>query len=191
MLEEGVSLDSATHSAIPVFDVEIAAAFEGIVEQHQRRLIGLAYHMLGNLDEARDQAQEAFVRLWQQRDKRFDERTLAALLARIIVNLCIDRLREKKRRSFFPLNEENAVSTLRALDDPHRDAEAVELGETLAAAMARLKPRQKAIFILRDVEGRSVRETAEIIGCSDNNVLVNLHKARKNLRKWLAPYIKS
>jgi len=54
-----------------------------------------------------------------------------------------------------------------------------------------LKPRQKAIFVLRDVDGHSVRETAEIIGCSENNVLVNLHKARKNLRKWLSPYLRS
>jgi RNA polymerase sigma-70 factor (ECF subfamily) len=57
--------------------------------------------------------------------------------------------------------------------------------------MTKLKPRQKAIFVLRDVEGRSVRETAKIVGCSENNVLVNLHKARKNLRKWLSPYLKS
>lgn len=171
--------------------IDIASAFELLVKSHQRRIVGLAYHMLGNLEDARDQAQEAFVRLWQRQDLSLDESAATVLLTKITVNLCIDRLREIKRRRLFFIDDEKSSHALAARDDPRSDLESGELKAALAAATMKLKPRQKAIFVLRDVEGNSVRETAAIIGCSENNVLVNLCKARKNLRKWLMPYLKS
>jgi RNA polymerase sigma-70 factor (ECF subfamily) len=189
-LEED-SLTAVEESTLSESTIDIASEFELLVKSHQRKMVALAYHLLGNLEDARDQAQEAFVRLWQRKEKSLEERAIAALLTKITVNLCIDRLREIKRRRLFFLDDEKLAHSFASLDDPRREAESGELKAALAAATAKLKPRQKAIFVLRDVEGHSVRETAEIIGCSENNVLVNLHKARKNLRKWLLPYLKS
>lgn len=184
-------MTAVEESAVTASQVDVASEFEEIVKLHQRKIVAIGYHMLGNLEDARDQAQEAFVRLWQKKDESLDERAVAALLTKITVNLCIDRLREIKRRRLFFNDDEKLSSSFASLDDPRRDAEVGELKAALANAMTKLKPRQKAIFVLRDVEGRSVRETAKIVGCSENNVLVNLHKARKNLRKWLSPYLKS
>lgn len=189
-LEED-SLTAVEESDLSESQFDIASEFEEIVKSHQRKMVVLAYHMLGNLEDARDQAQEAFVRLWRQRDKPLDERAVAALLTKITVNLCIDRLREIKRRRLFFLDDEKLAHSFASLDDPRRDAEFRELKDAMAAATMKLKHRQKAIFVLRDVEGHSVCETAEIVGCSENNVLVNLHKARKNLRKWLGPYLRT
>lgn len=184
-------MTAVEESTLSESTIDIASEFELLVKSHQRKMVALAYHLLGNLEDARDQAQEAFVRLWQRKEKSLEERAIAALLTKITVNLCIDRLREIKRRRLFFLDDEKLAHSFASLDDPRREAESGELKAALAAATAKLKPRQKAIFVLRDVEGHSVRETAEIIGCSENNVLVNLHKARKNLRKWLLPYLKS
>ncbi len=184
-------MTAVEENALGEFQIDIASEFEEIVKSHQRKMVALAYHILGNLEDARDQAQEAFVRLWQRKDDPLDERAVAGLLTKITVNLCIDRLRQIKRRRLFFLDDERLAHSFASLDDPRCDAESGELRASLAAATAKLKPRQKAIFVLRDVEGRSVCETAEIIGCSENNVLVNLHKARKNLRKRLSPYLRS
>jgi RNA polymerase sigma-70 factor (ECF subfamily) len=152
-------------------------------------MVALAFRMLGNLEEARDQAQESFVRLWQHHNWPEEENARFALLTRILINLCIDRLRKRKRHPLLFWNTEELEPSLLSPDEPERELEAGELQTFLESCVARLKPRQKAVFILRDVESYSVLETAKIIGCSENNVLVNLHKARKNLRKWLAPFL--
>lgn len=164
--------------------------FEQIVNHHQRRLVALAFHMLGNWEEARDQAQEAFVRFWQQRHQPDEVNASFAYLARVVINLCIDRLRKRDRHRLFFWDMDEIDTALISTEEPERAVENDELKNLLESAVTRLKPRQKAIFILRDIEGYSVAETAEIIGGSENNVLVNLHKARKNLRKRLAPYLK-
>jgi RNA polymerase sigma-70 factor (ECF subfamily) len=153
-------------------------------------MVALAFRMVGNLEEARDQAQEAFVRLWQHHNWPEDENARFALLTRILINLCIDRLRKRKRHPLLFWEAQEMEPLLLSSNEPERELEAGELQAFMTSCLARLKPRQKAIFILRDVEGYSVLETAKIIGCSENNVLVNLHKARKNLRKWLAPYLR-
>ncbi len=162
--------------------------FEQLVTRYQQRMVALAFHMLGNLEEARDQSQEAFVRFWQHQHWPDDMDAGFAYLARIVINLCIDRLRKRKRHRVVFLDDE-IESSLLSSEEPERAVEADELQALLESAITRLKPRQKAIFILRDIEGYSVAETAKIIGGSENNVLVNLHKARKNLRKWLAPHL--
>lgn len=165
-----------------------AIEFEQLVTRYQQRMVALAFHMLGNLEEARDQSQEAFVRFWQHKHWPEDTGADFAYLARIVINLCIDRLRKRKRHRVFFLDDATE-SYLLSSEEPDHDMEAEELRALMESAVTHLKPRQKAIFILRDVEGYSVMETAKIIGCSGNNVLVNLHKARKNLRKWLAPHL--
>ncbi len=167
-----------------------AAEFEGIVKRNQRRLIAIGYRMLGNLEEARDLAQETFIRLWQTHLWPEEASGTFALLSRILINLCIDRLRWRKRHQLFFWRTENAESDPSSFDDLEQGVSNGELTTLMESATARLKPKQKAAFVLRDVEGYSVRETAVLLGCSENNVLVNLHLARKNLRKWLTPYLK-
>jgi len=164
-------------------------AFAAIIRRYQRPLVALAYRLLGNLDDARDAAQETFVRLWQAGTWPDDESEQFALLAKITTRLCIDRLRRRKRRpAAVPLTGSEAIAQ-RGANSPAQDLAGKELRRQLEIAVQRLKPRQKAVFILRDVQGYSVRETAAIMDCSENSVLVNLHKARKNLRKWLTPYL--
>lgn len=164
--------------------------FEQIVKRYQRPMIAIAYRMLGNLDDARDLSQEAFIRFWQTRAWPADERATFALLARILMNLCIDRLRWRRRHQLLFWGTGKVEPDPPSPNNPERAVNHGELKSVMESATARLKPRQKAVFVLRDIEGYSVRETAQMMDCSENNVLVNLHLARKNLRKWLAPYLK-
>jgi RNA polymerase sigma-70 factor (ECF subfamily) len=159
--------------------------FEEMVQRHHHRIIAIAHRMLGNMEEAKDMAQDAFIRLWNHGNLPSEDAATFRLLARTVTNLCIDRLRHRKRRRHLSLEAASSNIQLASSDDPARSAGDRELVRLVMKKADQLKARQKAVFVLRDIEGYTVRETAEIIGCSENNVLVTLHQARKNLRKWL------
>ncbi|MFQ5709926.1 MAG: RNA polymerase sigma factor [bacterium] len=167
-----------------------ASLFEEIVLQYRRPLVALAFRMLNNLEDARDQAQEAFIRFWKMKSWPPEAEEVVAVLNRITVNLCIDKLRKLRRFRLFQSGAQAVISQHASSDNADRAVLEREMTILIQAAVARLKPRQKAVFVLRDVEGYSVRETAQILSCAENNVLVNLHLARKNLKKWLTPYLK-
>ncbi|MFQ5752117.1 MAG: RNA polymerase sigma factor [bacterium] len=163
--------------------------FEALVTHTQRQMVALAYRMLGNLEDARDHAQEAFVRLWKLASWPKGEKAVLALLTRILINLCIDTLRRRRRFRFIAISDEEIEDNTKSNYDPEHVLKATEIHTLIESALLKLKPKQKAIFVLRDIESYAVRETAKIVGCSENNVLVNLHLARKNIRNWLTPYL--
>jgi RNA polymerase sigma-70 factor (ECF subfamily) len=165
---------------------DTVSEFTRIIDNFQRRLVALAYRMLGNYEDARDFVQEAFLKLWKTGRWQEGGQEMFSFVAKILVNLCIDRLRKQKLRQFFSISE---ILVGQSKDNPEQEIFDGELQEMLELQVERLKPRQKAIFILRDVEGYSVKETARMVGCSENSVLTNLHLARHNLRKWLKPYL--
>jgi RNA polymerase sigma-70 factor (ECF subfamily) len=157
-------------------------------------LVRIGYRMLGNLEDARDAVQETFLRMWKS-GKGLDAQTSPRpLLIRILTNLCIDQLRRRKQFRLFSLDREENRPVERELpssDDPHRNLESRELGKRIEDAVAQLAPKQKTVFVLRDMEGYSVKEVAEMVGRSKNTVLVNLHLARKNLRQRLSDILEA
>jgi RNA polymerase sigma-70 factor (ECF subfamily) len=153
------------------------------------RIVNIAANMLGDLEEGRDMAQETFIRYWRQWPGSVEPRAAFGYLARTVTNLCIDQLRKRKRARFFSFGREGSGVEPAAPDDPSRQVEWSDLADLIRACSNRLKPKQKAVFVLRDIEGYSVRETAALLDCSENTVLVNLHYARKKLREWLRPFL--
>ena len=172
------------HSSAPALTER---TFAELIAQQQRPLLSLALRFVGNLEEAKDLAQTAFIKLWEQRHRLHAERSVHAYLRRILVNLCIDHLRRKgAQQQTVELKE----SSLPASNyDPQRQLEREEVQTRLRQCLELLAPKQKAVLLLRDVEGYSVAETAEMLACSQNTVLVNLHLARKKIkekmRQWL------
>lgn len=166
-----------------------SAHFAEVIEQSQKKLTTIAYRMLGNFEDARDCVQDAYLRLWKSQAELQDAARTLPWLLRIVINRCIDQLRKRKISQFFGLKEHESLGFADRFDHSHDSATRDELQTILSTQVARLKPRQKATFLLRDVEGYSVSETASLLGCSENSVLTNLHLARKNLRTWLKPYL--
>ncbi|NIM18855.1 MAG: sigma-70 family RNA polymerase sigma factor [Candidatus Latescibacteria bacterium] len=164
--------------------------FPEIVVRYQRRILSIAHRMLGDLEEAKDMAQETFVRFWEKKISFVEERKVFAYLARTVTNLCIDQLRRRKRFRWLSLSSGELQRESISPIDPERAVSDRELARFVLKMAERLKPRQKAVFVLRDIKGLSVKETSEILGCSEANVLVTLHQARKNLRKWLGPKLR-
>ncbi len=144
--------------------------------------------MLGNVEDARDVVQEAFLRLWESGKWQSEGLDLKPLLTKILVNRCIDILRKRAVLRFFRLTQKQSDQLKKADSTVESDFAKKEFQERVLDAAEKLKPRQKAVFTLRDIEGFSVKETAEILQCKENNVLVNLHHARRNLRKELSKY---
>jgi len=159
-----------------------------IIHTYQRPLISIACRMLGSLEEAKDAVQETFIRFWKR--KPDVEGEPFSLLCKILTNLCIDQLRKRKIQKLFSLEVIKTSLRDSSKDDPQTTLENRQLVDCVEETAERLKPIQKTVFILRDIEEYSIREISEMTGYAENNIRVNLHLARKNMRKWLQPILK-
>jgi RNA polymerase sigma-70 factor, ECF subfamily len=156
-------------------------AFARLVTLHQGQVYGLCVRLLGNRDDARDVAQEAFVRAWEHRAAFDPTQEFSAWVTRIARNAAIDRLR-RRRDTVDP-------QVLEVIPLPGaRSDELIETRDAQAAldmAINRLPPHYREVITLFHLQGRSVREVAAIVSASENSVLVRLFRARKALRDQL------
>jgi RNA polymerase sigma-70 factor (ECF subfamily) len=168
------------------------SAFEPLVEKYRQRVWQLAYHLLRDREEARDVAQEAFVRAWQSLPTFRGQSAFYTWVFRIAVNLATDRQRQRgaRARAFGgePVPEEEWTRTA---PDPAAGPEAVaaraEERERLRRALDSLPAHHRTIIMLSDVEGLTYREIAEVLRIPIGTVMSRLHNARKRLRGLLRP----
>jgi RNA polymerase sigma-70 factor (ECF subfamily) len=160
------------------------AAFARLVEKHQRAVFGLSVRLLGRSDEARDAAQDAFLRAWSQL-KRYDPaRPFRVWLLAIARNRCLDALRRRGRD--FELSEDEQHEPVIAVSPEVEEAlERRDMEKALAAAMELLPPRQKTAIALFHQDGLSTGEIAQVMGVPLGTVLTWLHRGRNELRKRL------
>jgi RNA polymerase sigma-70 factor, ECF subfamily len=174
--------------------------FAAAVERHRGELQVHCYRMLGSLEESEDLVQETFLRAWRGRASgSFDGRSsLRAWLYRIATNACLDVLRSRPRRlvpqQVGPAGDPNAPPSPPAdlpwlQPYPDRLLESIIARETIElaflAAIQHLTPRQRAVFILRDVVGWSASDTAGVVEASVASVNSALQRARATLRDRL------
>jgi RNA polymerase sigma-70 factor (ECF subfamily) len=163
------------------------AAFGTLVTQYQRRAYGVAYHFLGNRDDALEVAQESFIRAYRAMD-RFDTRMpFYPWLYRIIKNTSLNRIKKKKRRGESSLDSMMEVGY--DVTDPGRTpkemAAAGDVNGAIAAAMALLSDDHREILRLRHMLELSYSEIADHLGVPKGTVMSRLHGARKQLRTKL------
>lgn len=162
-------------------------AFEILVSRKTAPVVSLARRVVGNTEDARDVAQMVFLRVWEQ-ISRYDEKySFNTWLYRIATNLSIDFLRSTRSRErahtatlhLVRSREENtAAETARAAED-------VTAARLFERVSRRLTGKQKAAFVLREMEGRETSEVAAILGCGESTVRNHLFNARRILRKEL------
>ena len=163
------------------------AAFEQLVRNHQPYAFSLAMKFLCDEAEASDVVQESFLRVWKHIDRYDPNQKFTTWLYKIVVNLCVDRLRALKRnRGIFLSGERDPM--MEDLPD-ERDWETLRSHEQLADIIRvlsnRLSRTQKIVFTLRDLQDLTVEEVVEITGLSTGSVKTNLHYARKSIRDVL------
>lgn len=174
-------------------------AFRTLVERHQRRAHHVAMSVLHDSDDAYDATQEAFVRAHRNLKRFNGECTFWTWLYRIVVNVCIDARRKRKRMPTVSFEDARAVggdatvlpfcSDMR-LAHPGAALERQELGAMLAEAFDNLSEAHRDILMMREVECLSYAEIAERLGCAPGTVMSRLHHARHNFRKAFSPYLK-
>ena len=158
-------------------------AFEQLAGAHADRLFAVLLRMLGDRSEAGDVAQEVMLRAWQGIG-RFEGRSdFFTWLYRIAVNEANRALEKRSRRSAdFPIDAEASQLPASARDEPTQQAENNELRTALDKALADLPPPYRTAIVLRDVEGLSTHEAAEIAGVSEAAFKSRLHQARLKVR---------
>lgn len=163
-------------------------AFESLVGRKTPAVISVARRILGNAEDARDVAQMVFLRVWEQLHRYDEQYSFNTWLYRITTNLSIDFLRSARSRekahgaTLFLVRarqEETADDASRLLEDG-------ELSRLFHRISGSMTGKQKAAFVLREMEDRDTREIAEILGCGESTVRNHLFNARRVLRRELA-----
>jgi RNA polymerase sigma-70 factor (ECF subfamily) len=132
---------------------------------------------------AEELAQEAFLKTWQYLANGHEVENLRAFLYRVANNLIIDHSRKKKEERLDNLLETSP--DIEPTEDARGELEAAELAEEAKAAMAGLRPEEREILTLRYIDELDLKEIAEVLDITVNNVSVRLNRAMKALRKEL------
>lgn len=163
-------------------------AFRQLVEKYQGFALALSRRFVENQDDAEDIVQEVFVRLWKNLPTYRHDIKLTTWLYKIVTNRCLDFLRSregKKRRHKEPLERAALVAGLLT---PEQELEDVELRRIVTELADRLTPKQKAVFILRNLEELDMQEIGEILSMSAGNVKSNLYYARVKMSELINQY---
>jgi RNA polymerase sigma-70 factor (ECF subfamily) len=172
------------------------AAFEALVTRYERRIYTLARRIVGQEQDAEDVTQQTFLSVLRHLDGFREESSFATWLTRIATHAALKVLRKRKGlptvsldKMTEPQREDATIPHPEYIADwrenPETLAQRNETRRLLEDALKELDEKHRVIFLLRDVEGLSVKETAEALELSEANVKVRLLRARLQLRELL------
>jgi len=159
-------------------------AFEQLVRRKTSKVYALCYRVIGNAEDAKDISQLVFIKLWENLEKYDPTYAFDTWLYRMVTNVAIDFMRNKQSR-------ENAVNSNLRLVRTASDAEQglslqrkeIESGFSMISQV--LSPKQKAIFIMNQMDDLQSSEIAKILGCRESTVRNHLFNARKLMQQQL------
>ena len=158
------------------------SAFDELMVTHERRVVAIAWRMLGNREEARDAAQETFLRVYRHLHKFDRERDFAGWLYRITINVCRDQAR--KRGRIQPIGEIDEAEALASHDDIEAGAVRSQQRALVIKALSSLSQKERAALVLRDLEGLATDEVARILGSTPTTVRSQISSARVKIRNF-------
>ena len=167
--------------------------FEKIVRQEGKRIYNLAYRLCGNAEDAKDIAQETFLRAFKSYHNFQGKAQIYTYLYRITFNIWKNKIRRRKRHPVFSFcssnPEEKEIDPADPSPAPDKVMEKKEMSSLVQKCLQSLPPSERMIIILRDIEGRHYQEIARILKCRLGTVKSRLSRARESLRVKLLPYI--
>ena len=197
---------AATAAATPVKrdDVELVhaaksgdvVAFGELVSRYDRQLFRVAQNITHNREDAQDAVQEAFLKAFENLAAFEEKAKFSTWLVRIVINQSLMKLRKQRTANVVSVDEdfdnsEHDAMPLEIADwsaNPEKDYKATELREILTKALEGLSRSLRIVFVLRDMEGLSVEETARVLDLSIAAVKTRLLRARLELRTRLTRY---
>ena len=192
-----VSPAKAATSQEPLSDEEVVAhvlagqtaMFEIVMRRHNQRLYRVARAILRNDTEAEDVMQDAYVRAYEHLDQFAGTAKFSTWLTRIAVHEALARQRRGNRyQELEPMAEHNGdpMDRLPSSElNPEHQASNSEIRKLLEEAVEKLPDASRTVFVLRDIEGMSTADAADVLELTEENVKVRLHRARALLRKGL------
>lgn len=159
--------------------------FEALVAQYKNRVFATAYRLMGNRQDAEDQAQEVFLKVYRGIKSLDEAATLTTWIDRITINACYDALAKQKRRpattQLAPTDDENADEPQYAdmqMPTPEEAALRREVRHCLERTLAKLDRDARAALILRDIDDRPYQEIVDLLGVGLSAVKMRIHRAR-------------
>jgi RNA polymerase sigma-70 factor (ECF subfamily) len=172
-------------------------AFEQLTRKYERIVLAVVQSMIRKREEAQSTAVEAFFRAYERLSYFSEETKFSTWLMRIVVHESLSRLvlLSVVRDGLLDMLDENDGNglLLEAADwvtNPNDLYDAQELREILSNALTSVSPTARLVFVLRDIGGFPLRETADILGLSETTVRAHLCRTRLQLRERLATYFK-
>jgi RNA polymerase sigma-70 factor, ECF subfamily len=171
-------------------------AFRQLVERHGRSVYKVAFRITGNAADAEDVVQETFLKAYRQLD-RFEERaSFGTWLHRIAWNCSVDLLRSRPKReqaeeadTLEQLGTTHAAVTSHATPSPERLMASVQVSDRVKEAMTRLSPLERAAFVMRHFEGRSIDEISRALEIRENAAKHSIFRAVRKMRVALEPFV--
>ena len=166
--------------------------FEEVIRKYDKLIYNLAKKLMGNAADAEDVSQEVAIKIYRNLDKCKGEDYLPAWISRITHNACIDALRKKKGKYTDSLDEmldfddgEMAKQLPDAQPSPEELLLQKEVSEQIEEALQKLSPAYRSLIVLRDVQGHSYEEVAEIMALPLGTVKSKIFRGRAKLRQIL------
>ena len=179
------------------------SAFETLVSRHQERVYRLALRMMGTESDAQEVVQDALLSAWRNLDRFEGKAQFSSWLYRIAANAALMMLRSRRRHPQVSIED----VVMEGSDDPGIDGfgaggddwskrpddqlQSTELRNAIQSAVDDLPEAARTVFLVRDVEGLSTEETAEMLGLSVPAVKTRLHRARLTLREAITRYFEA
>jgi RNA polymerase sigma-70 factor, ECF subfamily len=162
-------------------------AFEELVARHRDKVYARGFSMLRNEEEALEISQEAWIKSWKRLEQFHGESRFATWITRIVSDLCLDRLRNRKRQSAASIEEMNeragGVESHKpvVMTNPAARVERGELRENIDRGLERLSDEHRTVLILHEFELLEYKEIAKVMGCSISAVMSRLFYARRKM----------
>ena len=168
------------------------AAFEQLIDSYQRKIFNIALRMLGNYDDAGDLTQEVLIRIYRSIGSFKEQSSFSTWIYRITTNVCLDEIRKRKNRKVISLDEEikfDDGDMKRQIESdeptPEETAETEDLKKIVNDAIARLNEEHRIVIVLRDIQGLSYEEIADVLKCPEGTVKSRINRARQALKNIL------
>jgi RNA polymerase sigma-70 factor (ECF subfamily) len=167
-------------------------AFDQLVTRYRGKVYGMCYHLVQNDQDAWDLSQEAFIKAWRAMPSFKGDSSFYTWIYRISHNCAYDWLRKKRIQGEGEFNDEigkpiaaGAEAVPKGDRSPDEVLKNRELGVRIKDAIAQLTPDHRMVVLLREVEGQSYEDIAQIMECSLGTVMSRLFYARKKLQELL------
>jgi RNA polymerase sigma-70 factor (ECF subfamily) len=158
-------------------------AFQSLVERHMKKTYNIAFSFVGDHDSAEDIAQEVFVKVHSALSSFRGEAELGTWIYRITTNLSLNHVKQHKRRAERTVDVMDTAATSLASHDNH--AEESDRRVHIERALHELPTLQRAVVILRHLDGLSTRQVSNILKCSEGTVKTHLFRGLKKMRNKL------